>query len=491
MTWKEETGDTAQVRVARLMDYVDGEEDEQDIQDMLQDLKIRNSSYVQELNTLYEAALVHQQPALDHLFSSAAVYGQENEYMKGLQNPFPNTYPKPKTTKKDPAFTVPQPFHMTVREAEKRQEMTKAWTDPADDWNEDNAECLKQFRAQPVPAHVFLPLYNEIMEQYEERRKSGIQKRIELLASMQKPFRFLSEERRRPAERPVKAPTQEKQSIRNSIPKSVLDPTVSDKLKEAELLRKINSQIRAKELLESSSSPIPSSHGTRDSHSRSSLRTRQRHLAFLQQNLTFQPCINPSVPDFTALYRNFQKLSLKKQSVREPTVSKPFNLRTSSLMDRKSQTEITQDAPEVPGPLRYSTHLSSLSPNTLPVYITDTTKRREAAIRTSLEDRDNEDLEREKWLRKYRQKALGMQKSLSKRAKAIDPHTPLADANKETLRQNRQSDRKRAQEYKEELEQMKRQVKMRPFLFERVTKAKSQFTRTLQQGGRTYGPGSD
>ncbi|XP_063804405.1 protein FAM161B [Pseudophryne corroboree] len=498
MTWKDDTSEVAHARVARLNDYLDADDGKQELQDMLQTLKLRNSIYVQELNTLYEAyrpqtALEHKDSAIEHFSPSSAVYSHRTEYLKGFHNPATNTTPK--TTKRAPEFTVPQPFHMTVREAEKREKKSTAWADPADARDEDDAECLKKFRAQPVPAHVFLPLYDEIVEQYEEKRKSGIQKRAELLVSTQQPFRFLSEERRRRAERPVTAPTQTKQSSGKTIPKSVLDPTVSDKLREAELLRKINSQIRAKDLLQSCSAPIANSRHIRDPHSRTSLTTKQRHLGYLDQNLTFQPRTNPSVPDFQALYRSFQKLSLKNQQVSEPTVTKPFLLRTSRLRDRKrhSRTEDKQDVLQDSQPMRYSSYLSSLSPNTLPVYITDTTKRRDVAIRTSLEERDNENTEQEKWLLKHRQKCLRMQKSLSRRAKALDQHTPLAEANKEKLRQNRQSERKRSQEYKEELQQMKRQVAVRPYLFERVTKGGaskntgSQVTRRLQSTGRTQG----
>lgn len=230
------------------------------------------------------------------------------------------------------------------------------------------------------------------------------------------------------------------------------------------MLRKINSHLRAKDMLESSSAPIPL---TRDPHARTSLKTKDQHLGFLQQNLTFKPRVNQSVPDFQTLYRNFQKLSVQNQSMREPTETKPFNLRTSSLSaKRRSRTDTAQVraayslassmAPigflhvqvpaEVTGtgtllerpliirarggngasiqishvppvtyaayaahrpladgsgiqrihrfvllflqeplqetpPHRSPDYLSSLSPNTLPVYITDSTKRREVAIR--------------------------------------------------------------------------------------------------------------
>lgn len=121
---------------------------------------------------------------------------------------------------------------MMEREAEKRQKMkAQAWADLPDEPSADDTECLKKFRARPVPAHVFLPMYDEIMEQSEKRRTSGREKRRAELLSMQKPFQLLIQDRRRQVERPVSAPTEKVPSRRKSIPRSVLDPTVSDGLR--------------------------------------------------------------------------------------------------------------------------------------------------------------------------------------------------------------------------------------------------------------------
>ncbi|KAM3918751.1 protein FAM161B [Leptodactylus fuscus] len=460
MAWDQEADDG--IAATNMMD--------QDVLDMLQGLKIRNSLVLQELTSLYEACRGQAMDRRIHLAESVFK-------------------PKVKASSRGPEFTVPQPFQMMLREAEKKKKMkTQVWEEVQDEQSAEETECLKQFRAQPVPAHVFLPMYKEIMEQNETRRQTGIQKRKEHLLSMQKPFHRLVQDRRQQVERPVSAPTEKVPSRKRSIPKSVLDPTVSDGLREAEMLRKITSHLRAKKLLESSSAPVSLSREIRDPHSRSSLKTKQQNLGFLQSNLTFKPHINQSVPDFQTLYRNFQKLSLKKQNTQEPTETKPFNLRTSSLSSkRRSRTDVVQEPLKETPPQRSSAYMSSLSPNTLPVYITDSTKRREVAIRSSLQDKDIQDIEREKWLREHRQKSLRMQHSLSRRAKSLDPHKPLAASRKEMLKQKRLSDRRRTQEYKEELEEMMKRVDTRGYLFERVTKGSAikgverRFTETLKQ----------
>ncbi|KAM9294349.1 protein FAM161B [Gastrophryne carolinensis] len=412
------------------------------LEDALLTLKGRNSRYLQALHFLYKTTL--------------------------------DSVPQD-SCRQDGGFPQSQPI-MT----EKRT----AWAEPLSDPEEDT-ECYKQFRAQPVPAHVLLPLYGDIVEQQEERRRSHIQRRKNQLITMQKPFRFHAEERSKLCERSEASSVQKPSSFIKPIPKLVLDPTVSDRLKEAELLRKINSQMRAQDLLRSSSAPIAV---TRDPGLRTSQKSKQQRLAFLQQNPTFQPRTNQAVPDFQRLHRNFQKLSLERQQVPEPTQTKPFKLRTSQR-DRPKRQHAQSEQDKGSPPVTSSPHLTSLSPNTLPVYITDSTKRREATIRSSLQDRDSKEAMKEKWLRKHQQKSLAMKRSLSQRAKALDPHTPLADANHKKLRDCRESDRKRTQEYKKDLEEMKRRVTKRAFLFEQVSKgsaiqgAESRFTRVLQQAG--------
>ncbi|XP_077319799.1 protein FAM161B [Lithobates pipiens] len=460
--------------------------------DTLHSLKSRNRLYLQELASLYRS-----QAGLDggvddgdlsRYFSATPLRYQDI----GLQSPAANTRPKPRRGRSAFTITVPKPFQMSLREAERGEKVRALdWADPEDDMKEEDIECHKKFRAQPIPAEVLLPLYNDIMEQQDERRKSDIQRRKEQLIAMQKPFHFLVEERKKSCERPVTAPAQKTKSVIKPIPKSVLDPTVSDRLREAELLRKINSQLRAKDLLQSSTAPVTLTRHIRDPNSRTSLKCKEQHLAFLQQSLSFQPRTNPAVPDFHTLYRNFQKLSLSRQQVREPTQTKPFNLRTSRQRHRKKPSHSKSEQDEDRHPVSPSRHLSSLSPNTLPVYITDSTKRREASIRSSLQDREHKGAEQEKWLQKHRQRSLGMQRSISHRAKAMDPHKPLAETNMQKLRENQASDRKRSQEYEKELEEMKSRVRRRAYLFEQVSKgsavkeAERKFTHTLRQAGLT------
>lgn len=426
----------------------------------------------------------------------------------------PHLFPKPRLRPKSasspwiPSITIPQPFKMTLREAHKKSQLMKSNMFLELDklknkrQSQDEAECQKQFRAQPVPAHVFLPLYHEIMEQNEVRRQIATQKRKELLLSTQRPFSFLEkEEKKKEAIRQkfLAAATPNESSklkkVNRKVPRSTNDTLLGDKLKEAELYREIRIQMRAKDLLESSVAPIDTSNCRRDPQSRTATKTKQERLGFLQdRSFSFKPRINPTVPDFEELYWAFQREAVRRQEIKEATRIKPFKLRTSNLRGRQREAnEKIKDSQQLSKVSVQKSHsltaLSSLSSNTLPVHITDATRKREAAIRYSQESKKEGDKEGIYWLEKQKKKCQAIRKSVNSRAKALDPHKSLDETHKEKLKQNRQNMRERTKEYRKELEEMQLRVKNRPYLFEQVSKhdarqgAERRYRHTLQQVG--------
>ncbi|KAG8448917.1 hypothetical protein GDO86_015841 [Hymenochirus boettgeri] len=482
MDWEDEVNGTANLfsRVAKLMDYMDNEEVEyeQDSQAKLQEHKFH---YIHELNKPNKSNKPFKH--VDESINYFKNLGQNSSKSKGAN------------INQGFLVTVPKPFQMSLREIERKDKMKlRSLSVSLDAENEEDSECLKQFRAQSVPAEVFLPLYNELMEQNDAKRKSHILKRKEFLLSTQKPFSFIAKEEERKKKNvqnyETAVPVKENHKKGNTY-KAILDPLISDKLKETELLRKMNSQMRAKDMLQNSAAPIPLSRGVRDSSI--SLKTQQEYLGFLQQNLTFQPRTNATIPDFQKLYRVFQKESMKNQKEKEPTRNKPFTLHTANRSKlRKKGLVNSESYSDYKEPRKCSSvDLSSLSPNTLPIYITDSTKRRESAIRSSLEEKYYQENQKAHWLNKHKKKTQAMQGSIYKRAKALDPHQSLADTIKEKVTHNRQSDLKRLKEYKEEVEEMKRRVSQRPYLFETITKGNAvkeverKFISTLQEAGIT------
>ncbi|NXS09250.1 F161B protein, partial [Neodrepanis coruscans] len=251
---------------------------------------------------------------------------------------------------------------------------------------------------------------------------------------------------------------------------------------EAELYREIRIQMRAKDLLESSVAPIDTSNCRSERQSRTATRTKQERLGFLQdKSFSFKPRINPTIPDFEELYWAFQKEVVRRQEIKEPTRNKPFKLRTSNLRAKQRQANekikkfhFFQDSQKLSKVSVQKSHsltgLSSLSSNTLPVHITDATRRRESAIRRSQVNKKEGDKEGIDWLEKQKMKCQTMQKSVNSRAKALDPHKSLEETHKEKSKQNRQNMRERTKEYRKEMEEMQLRVKNRPYLFEQVTK---------------------
>ncbi|XP_036116278.1 protein FAM161B isoform X2 [Molossus molossus] len=288
-----------------------------------------------------------------------------------------------------------------------------------------------------------------------------------------------------------------KQKTTRRIPKSILEPALGDKLQETELFRKIRIQMRALDMLQKASSPITSSSCRADPQLRTATRTQEKKLGFLHTDFGFQPRVNSAVPDYEDLYKAFQRRAAKRRVTREVTRSKPFLLRTASLCHTQRPCDAAttggkKDSPQPPATPRPRSRslsgLASLSANTLPVHITDATRRRESAVRSSLEKKDKAD-ESTQWLEMHKKKCQAMSKSVTLRAKAMDPHKSLEEVFKAKLKENRNNDRKRAKEYKKQLEEMKKRIQTRPYLFEQVTKdlarkeAEQRYQDTLKQAG--------
>ncbi|XP_061467696.1 protein FAM161B [Rhineura floridana] len=504
-----------------------------DFYDSLQALKRKNRQCLLELGLIYQVRLEnHNRPSKEdkeleeffqdngrltlptrfhealrsvnlRSFSSLTNLTVDNSKDEQNHHSFPQSFSRSKSASAAwiSSITIPQPFKMTLREARKKLKshvLLEIESATYKRQSQEEAECQKQFRAQPVPAHIYLPLYQEIMEKNEIRRQMETQKRRELLLSMQKPFSFhVKEEKRKEAigQKVLEALTPIEKSVpkvRKKISKSIYEPVFGDKLKEAELLRKIRIQMRAKDLLESSWAPIEL--GNRQRESQIASKNREQKLSFLQNNFSFKPRINTSVPDFDGLYWAFQREAISKQEIKEPTHNKPFRLRTSNLhcKHRVSNDGMMDFQQPSKAPIRRSrslTYLSSLSSNTLPIYITDAVRKRESAIKLLQEDKKYKENEGARWAELQRKKCQAVHKSLRCRANALDPHKSLEETHREKLKQNWQNDQKRTREYKKELEEMKMRVKNRPYLFEQVTKngarqgAERLFRDTLQQFG--------
>ncbi|XP_009639833.1 protein FAM161A isoform X1 [Egretta garzetta] len=389
-----------------------------------------------------------------------------------------------------PKVTVPKPFQMTIREARKKEQNVKSKSQIEMENNllrkqlEEEAECQKKFRANPVPAAIFLPLYHEIMQRNEERRRSVRERSQRKLLASQKPFKFIEREKQRNEIRKMQLrdlSTPEKKTKlfkAKPVPKCIYSPAVNDKLKEEELYREIRIRMRAEELLRNSSLP----------NSRLALKAtnkKKKHKCIEPKETEHKPRIKSNVPDFELLHQKFQKRLLQQKKVKHLTVCEPFDLRTPCIPSNKGKIlkDIQEDeeklketrwpyaSPRRKPPMRHASvnlHLSGFGESKSPK-ITESTRRRLQAIRNSLEEKRKLEEQQKRNRTKQKQRTKKLQKIVTTRAEANDPHQSLAQVSKSKLKTFRNYEKQRMQEYLQELQEIEERVNQRPLLFERVT----------------------
>ncbi|KFP29288.1 Protein FAM161A, partial [Colius striatus] len=351
----------------------------------------------------------------------------------------PPSSPAPRMIQKkqkawSPRVTVPKPFQMTIREARKKEQNVKSKSQVEMENNllkkqlEEEAECQKKFRANPVPAAVFLPLYHEIVQRNEERRRSVKERsKLKLLAS-QKPFKFIEREKQRNEVRKMQlrdlsAPEKRTKVFKaKPVPRCVYSPAVDDKIKEEELYREIRIRMRAEELLRNSSLPNSRLASTNPSK-------KKKHKCTEQKEAEYKPKIKSSIPDFELLHQRFQKRLLQQKEAKQLTVCEPFQLRTPCIPSNKGK--ILKDIQEDEEKLK-ETRWPYASPRRKPQRTHSSAHSHPSGFGES--------------------KAPRITESTRRRLQAI-----------------RNYEKQRMQEYLQELQEMEERVKQRPLLFERVT----------------------
>ncbi|KAK7930054.1 hypothetical protein WMY93_006449 [Mugilogobius chulae] len=310
--------------------------------------------------------------------------------------------------------TVPRPFHMMMREEERRKKGIKTRSEIEHEnaelrrQLEELTECQRKFRASPVPAHVHLPLFEELQEKCEERRK--VMREENYLKSLQKPFSFIERER----------------------------------LKKEQ---------------------------------------RQQRKAALSDQEKLKP--------FKAKPKHLEK----RKEVKPTTSCEPFELKTSQISSHRERilAEIEKEqrspralrwpySPEPPRHTPTSSLCSSLSGSTelLPNKSTSAARKRQEAVRKTLEQRRKTEAEEELWREKQRQREKRLQTVVVKRAQANDPHLSLSQTQPSKLSEFRKMDIQRKKEYQQEIKEMRQRVKGRPLLLEQVAQRQRRAGHGLQ-----------
>ncbi|XP_008283199.1 protein FAM161A [Stegastes partitus] len=387
--------------------------------------------------------------------------------------------------------TIPKPFQMTLREAERRKHGVKTRSEIELENRElrrqleELTECQRKFRASPVPAHVHLPLYEELQGRNEERLRTMRERQEQHIRTIQKPFSFLERERLKKEQKRLRDQQQSSQEKvkpfkAKPVPKSVYAAASGEQMKEEQLYRSIKIQMRAQEMLHSAS--MPPSMLTRRLSERKKAKDGGAS-AGEEDGFSHRPQINKEVPDFDASYRRFQKHLEKRKEVKPTTACEPFELRTSQISSHRERIladiDKEQSSPRMlrwphisPGPARTpnSSLCSSLSGSLelIPAKATDATKKRHEAVRKALERRKKAEEEEERWKERQKQREKRLQRVVVKRAQANDPHVALSQTHQSKLKEFRKQDLQRRKEYQLEIKEMRQRVKGRPLLLEQV-----------------------
>ncbi|KAM3594290.1 uncharacterized protein V6R79_005180 [Siganus canaliculatus] len=348
---------------------------------------------------------------------------------------------------------------LTLSRTEQQEMLDSCKTTEMRKEEEAETECQKKFRALPVPPHVSEPLYQKMMAVMEKERTRVHEQRREFLLSIQKPFSF--QEREKEKREKLMATFSKDQIKTAAVQKPHRKPKDSER-KDQVLCRQVPTQTA---VLEKS----PAARGSLKV--RAAERTKKEKLGFLYEEPSFQPRIIQKVPDFNKLHKALQSEAMRKAQSKDETRCQPFYLRTSVLPKRQSRMSLEcSQEPKISSLTRSKSlgALTSLSADTLPIYITDAVRRRGMAVRKSMELRDNKNQQSADWLRKFKMRSQTMKKTITLHAKLHDPHSSLKEVHNENLQRHRAADQQRMREYMMELRDMKARVSERPYLFEQV-----------------------
>ncbi|XP_071498894.1 protein FAM161B-like [Diadema antillarum] len=421
-----------------------------------------------------------------------------------------STSQQSKSKEWSPKITIPKPFSMTMRESSIEQKKTtrasmEVEQKRLDREKQEEIECQKKFKATPVPAHTFLPLYDELMSQQAEKSKTNRDKSKQKILETQKPFKLTdTKKHHRSHSAPLSMKTKTPKFKAKPVPMSVFDPRVDERILEEEEYRKIRIQMRAEEMLRQSTLPpnmqIRGKEYTDGKLRMSKMREREK-LAFLTSDHKFQPQVNGEIPDYDELYHRFQAEVQRKKREKEPTVVEPFNLRTARIPSRKAKIIAEMEDEErmrkeaLRGTLSKSASLrrSIDSGDTIPSKTTASTELRKSVTARALMDKaekEKAELEKQRQQR-YKQKRL--QRFIASKAQANDTSRSLEATNHEKLRQYKQADKEREEEYERELQEMMARIESRPLLFERETElnAKKRAERKYEEALRSAGISED
>lgn len=407
-----------------------------------------------------------------------------------------------------PVITIPKPFNMTIREETKKEKSHSRSSeavakDARERLEQEELEIRMRIRPKEPPAHTYLPLYQEIMERQEQRSRMNREHAERTLQAVVKPFSFMERERVKQKEKD-RAKAVERHKVRKNIksmshfvarpvPASVHDPTISDKMKEEELYRKIKKKLRSEDIMrESALPPRMQSHEMLYAERRK----KRRNQIKKENKLSFRPQTH-DMPDFMVLHHREDMEKFARKTNIQTTMTEPFQLRTASLKKKKdamthAQRKVLDEEENYRNSLKSlrSSKQYTAPSDTIPTRMTESARLRLEETRRAIAQAEQElvELKLKERARKERRKQMAQEVAARTMAADTELVTP-SDYRREKLKQYQMQQRARDNEYQKELRDMNSRLKQRPLLFELQTqksardKAEKRYKDILRNSG--------
>ncbi|CAH8846940.1 unnamed protein product [Trichobilharzia szidati] len=397
-------------------------------------------------------------------------------------------------------ITIPEPFAMTKREEALKQSKNAQYENEMSTSSvvqkDSDKECNNQFKAKPVPSHVYLPLYEKIMEKNALRREAVKAYSKEILKATEKPFTFTIRENLKREQNDFsrdkdkwlhrkQTPSQFKndKSIDPLKLPSQLYENRFERMQEDSLLNEVKRQLRAQRLLQSASLPP----GMEERQHLMNMRKLERKARDKRLNrISVLDLDNAETgkkqyqyyhpaPDFKQLHwKSSKALRRLWKPPPEPTRPKSFKLRTSeraSSADRQMLQSQKIEKKENENRTRSATR-QIVTHDVIEPALARSTFLRENYIRNSLAkaDLDAKKKEETEHLKRLKLKEVSNTMKETLGGQIISPKKIIDSITEERKRQLIQQDLARQAEYKRELNAINERVASKPLLITRQNK---------------------
>ncbi|XP_046992273.1 protein FAM161B-like [Schistocerca americana] len=414
---------------------------------------------------------------LDYLFSDSDSEYEEPLLQRSLPSS-PILKHNRHTTMKEPNITVPKPFKMTLRdEEERRLNVLRNELYEDDDKSEEEKSI---FRANPVPLHTHMPLYDKIMAQQERRRKKLRKQFIAELQSQMKPFSFVvrDEERKKLSffrSTPDLSATGEnkfKPFRAKPVPKNLFGSHVYQKMREDEFYRSLKRKIRAEELLQSAS--LPPSMAAREQ-----LEKDLKHIRAQREDYSDSLDIDrriknkQKIPNYKKLHEKMSRELEHRFDENITTSPHEFRLQTANIQGKRSKLHSppSDNSSVSPYGIRLSTEKEKPRPHSaLSVMVNRNNLAAILRIQSARQRLENELLQKQEEIRRKEEARL--------RARFIRRQPAWRALNFSTaedlelrLQSRREEERIRREEFLQDMEIMLDRVQQIPPLFARQCQA--------------------